>query len=151
MTSNNLDKETQIKKGKGTQQKGDWCELIAAAYFRKNNYHVFYKMSGPIDLVLIHQVTGETRYIDVKYKNTRQGMKTRGRRINRPITTPLKNKIKIEAIYVGEDGQLEKAYSKGVKQWHKEFELERGTHGYYNGNIKKREIDESKRSATILK
>jgi hypothetical protein len=151
MTSNNLDKETQIINGKGAQQKGDWCELVAAAHFRKENYHVFYKMSGPIDLVLVHQETGETRYIDVKYKNTRQGMKTRGRRINRPITTPLKNKIKIEAIYVGEDGQLEKAYSKGVKQWHKEFELERGTHGYYNGNIKKRGIDESKRLTTILK
>jgi hypothetical protein len=151
MTSNNLNKETQIINGKGSQQKGDWCELIAAAHFRKNNYHVFYKMSGPIDLVLIHQVTGETRYIDVKYKNTRQGTKNRGRRINRPITTPLKNKIKIEAIYVGEDGQLEKAYSKGFEQWHKEFELEKNEKGQYNGNIKKRGIDESKRSAAVFK
>jgi len=135
MTSNNLTKEEQIKKGKGTQQKGDWCELIAAAHFRKNNYHIFYKMSGPIDLILVHQETGETRYIDVKYKNTRQGMKTRGRRINRPITTPLKNKIKIEAIYVGDDGQIEKAYSKGVKQWHQEFEVDRDSLGQYNGEV----------------
>ena len=135
MTSNNLTKEEQIKKGQGTQQKGDWCELIAAAHFRKDNYLVFSRMSGPIDLVLIHQDTGETRYIDVKYKNTRQGMKTRGRRINRPITTPLKNKIKIEIIYVGDDGQIEKAYSKGVKQWHQEFEVDRNSLGQYNGEV----------------
>ena len=135
MTSNNLTKEEQIKKGQGTQQKGDWCELIAAAHFRKDNYHVFSRMSGPIDLVLVHQDTGETRYIDVKYKNTRQGMKTRGRRINRPITTPLKNKIKIEIIYVGDDGQIEKAYSKGVKQWHQEFEVDRDSLGQYNGEV----------------
>ena len=135
MTSNNLTKEEQIKKGQGTQQKGDWCELIAAAHFRKDNYLVFSRMSGPIDLVLVHQDTGETRYIDVKYKNTRQGMKTRGRRINRPITTPLKNKIKIEIIYVGDDGQIEKAYSKGVKQWHQEFEVDRDSLGQYNGEI----------------
>jgi len=135
MTSNNLTKKEQIKKGQGTQQKGDWCELIAAAHFRKDNYLVFSRMSGPIDLVLIHQDTGETRYIDVKYKNTRQGMKTRGRRINRPITTPLKNKIKIEIIYVGDDGQIEKAYSKGVKQWHQEFEVDRDSLGQYNGEV----------------
>ena len=135
MTSNNLTKEEQIKKGQGTQQKGDWCELIAAAHFRKDNYLVFSRMSGPIDMVLIHQDTGETRYIDVKYKNTRQGMKTRGRRINRPITTPLKNKIKIEIIYVGDDGQIEKAYSKGVKQWHQEFKLDRDSLGQYNGEV----------------
>ena len=138
MTSNNLTKEEQIKKGQGTQQKGDWCELIAAAHFRKDNYLVFSRMSGPIDLVLVHQDTGETRYIDVKYKNTRQGMKTRGRRINRPITTPLKNKIKIEIIYVGDDGQIEKAYSKGVKQWHQEFKLDRDSLGQYNGEVIKK-------------
>ena len=138
MTSNNLTKEEQIKKGQGTQQKGDWCELIAAAHFRKDNYLVFSRMSGPIDMVLIHQDTGETRYIDVKYKNTRQGMKTRGRRINRPITTPLKNKIKIEIIYVGDDGQIEKAYSKGVKQWHQEFKLDRDSLGQYNGEVIKK-------------
>ncbi len=151
MTSNNLDKETQIKKGKGTQQKGDWCELIAAAYFRKNNYHVFYKMSGPIDLVLVHQVTGETRYIDVKYKNTRQGINSPGRKINRIVKSPLKNFIKIEIIYVGDDGIIESSYSKGLKQWHKEFELDRNRDGCYNGSIKRKEIYESKRSATILK
>ena len=135
MTSNNLTKEEQIKKGKGTQQKGDWCELIAAAHFRKENYYIFYKMSGPIDLVLVHQHTGETRYIDVKYKNTRQGMKTKGRRINRSITTPLKHKIKIEAIYVGDDCQIEQAYTNGRERWHQEFEVDRDSLGQYNGEV----------------
>ena len=135
MTSNNLDKETQIKNGKGTQQKGDWCELVAAAHFRKENYHVFYKMSGPIDLVLVHQETGETRYIDVKYKNTRQGTNTLGKKINRTVKTPLKNFIKIEIIYVGDDGIPEASYSKGVKQWHKEFKIDRDSSGQYNGEV----------------
>ena len=138
MTGNNLDKETQIKNGKGTQQKGDWCELIAAAYFRKNNYHVFPRISGPIDLVLVHQLTGETRYIDVKYKNTRKAMKTKGRRINRPVTTPLKKFIKIEVVYVGDDCQLEKAYAKGAKKWHTEFKIDRDSTGQYNGKVVKK-------------
>jgi len=138
MPGNNLNKETQIKNGKGTQQKGDWCELIAAAYFRKNNYHVFSRMSGPIDLVLIHQLTGETRYIDVKYKNTRKTMKTKGLRINRSVTTPLKKFIKIEIVYVGDDGQLEKAYTKGAKKWHAEFEVDRDSTGQYNGKVIKK-------------
>ena len=70
MTSNNLSKEQQKIKGQGTLQKGDYCEYIAAAHFRKEGYLVFHKMSGPIDMVLVHQNTGETRYVDVKYKNT---------------------------------------------------------------------------------
>ena len=135
MTSNNLDKETQITNGKGAQQKGDWCELVAAAHFRKENYHVFYKMSGPIDLVLVHQETGETRYIDVKYKNTLQGTNTLGKKINRTVKTPLKNFIKIEIIYVGDDGIPEASYSKGVKQWHKEFKIDRDSSGQYNGEV----------------
>ena len=84
--------------GQGAEQKGDWCELMAAAYFRKNNYLVFTRMSGPIDLVLIHQETGETRYIDVKYKNTRQGTKGQGTRINRYVKSSLKN-LDFRSIY----------------------------------------------------
>ncbi len=134
-TSNNLSKEQQKMNGQGAVQKGDWCELIAAAHFRKEGYLVFTRMSGPIDLVLVHQDTGETRYIDVKYKNTRQGTKTKGRRINRPITTPLKHKIKIEIIYVGEDGQLEQAYAKGRPRWHQEYKIEKNALGHYTGKV----------------
>ena len=135
MTSNNLSKEQQKMNGQGATQKGDWCELIAAAHFRKEGYLVFTRMSGPIDLVLVHQDTGETSYVDVKYKNTRQGTKTKGQRINRSVTSPLKNLIKIEIIYVGDDGQIEQAYSKGFKQWHQEYKIERNALGHYNGKV----------------
>jgi|TARA_R110001599_G_scaffold4869_1_gene24726 hypothetical protein len=135
MTSNNLSKAQQKTNGKGSVQKGDWCELIAAAHFRKNNYLVFTRMSGPIDLVLVDQDTGETRYIDVKYKNTRQGTKTKGRRINRTVTSLLKNFIKIEIIYVGDDGQIEQAYSNGRQRWHQEFAIGKDAFGHYTGKV----------------
>ena len=139
MTSNNLSKEKQIEKGRGTQQKGDWAEYIAAAHFRKEGYLVFMKMSGPIDLMLVHQDTGETRYVDVKYKNTRKGTNTKGNRINRSVNSRLglilKQFINIEIIYVGEDGQLEKAYAKGRQRWHKEFAIGKNSLGHYTGEV----------------
>ena len=135
MTSNNLSKEQRKMSGQGAAQKGDWCELMAAAYFRKNNYLVFTRMSGPIDLVLVHQETGETRYIDVKYKNTRQGTKGQGTRINRYVKSSLKNFIKIEIIYVGDDGQIEKPYPFGIKQWHQEFKIGKNELGHYTGKV----------------
>jgi len=139
MTSNNLSKEEQIEKGRGAQQKGDWAEYIAAAHFRKEGYLVFMKMSGPIDLMLVHQDTGETRYVDVKYKNTRKGTNTKENRINRSVNSRLgkilKQFIKIEIIYVGDDGQLEQAYANGRQQWHQEFEIDRNSSGQYNGEV----------------
>ena len=142
MTSNNLSKEQQIIRGQGTAQKGDWCEYIAAAHFRKEGYLVFMKMSGPIDLILLHQDTGETRYVDVKYKNTRQGTNTKGKRINRSVNSRLgkilKQFINIEIIYVGDDGQIEQAYSKGRKQWHREFKIGKNEKGQYNGKVTER-------------
>jgi Holliday junction resolvase-like predicted endonuclease len=142
MTSNNLSKEEQIQKGRGTAQKGDWSEYIAAAHFRKQGYLVFHKMSGPIDLVLVHQDTGETRYVDVKYKNTRQGTNTKGRRINRAVTSRLgknlKKFINIEIIYIGEDLQLEKSYADGRQRWNKQFKIDRNDKGQYNGRVVER-------------
>ena len=139
MTSNNLSKEQQKMNGQGAVQKGDWCELIAAAHFRKEGYLVFTRMSGPIDLILVHQDTGETRYVDVKYKNTRQGTNTQGLRINRSVNSRLgkllKQFINIEIIYVGDDGQIEQAYSKGRKQWHREFKISKNKKGQYNGRV----------------
>ena len=142
MTSNNLSKEQQKQKGQGTAQKGDWAEYIVAAHFRKEGYLVFMKISGPIDLILVHQETGETRYVDVKYKNTRQGTNTKGLRINRSVNSRLgkllKQFINIEIIYVGDDGQIEKAYSKGRKQWHREFKIGKNEKGQYNGKVTER-------------
>ena len=137
MTGNNLSKEQRKLKGQGSAQKGDWCELIAAAHFRKEGYFIFYKISGHIDLVLVHQDTGETRYIDVKYKNTRQGTNTKGPRINRSVRSRLgrllKQFIKIEIIYVGDDGQVEQAYSS--KRWHQEYKIGKNSLGQYNGKV----------------
>ena len=142
MTSNNLSKEQQKQKGQGTAQKGDWAEYIVAAHFRKEGYLVFMKISVPIDLILVHQETGETRYVDVKYKNTRQGTNTKGLRINRSVNSRLgkllKQFINIEIIYVGDDGQIEQAYSKGRKQWHREFKISKNGKGQYNGKVTER-------------
>ena len=118
-----------------TRQKGDASELFAAAYFRKLGYLIFHKMSGPIDLVLVHQETGETRYIDVKYKNTRQGTKTMGRRINRVITSPLKKCIKIEIVYVESGGKVEFPIAQGRSEWAKKYKIDIKEKGQYNGKI----------------
>ena len=134
-SSNGLDEETQVLNGQQTRQKGDTCELFAAAYFRKLGYLVFNKMSGPIDLVLVHQETGETRYVDVKYKNTRQGTNTKGQRINRTITTPLKKYIKIEIVYVDDEGKVEFPYAQGREEWAKKYKVDRNENGQYNGKV----------------
>ena len=134
-SSNGLNEETQVLNGQRTRQKGDTCELFAAAYFRKLGYLVFPKTSGPIDLVLVHQETGETRYIDVKYKNTRRGTKTKGWRINRTITSPLKKYIKIEIVYVDDNGKVEFTFAKGRQAWHKKYKVDRNEKGQYNGKV----------------
>ena len=134
-SSNGLNKETQVLNGQQTRQKGDTCELFAAAYFRKLGYLVFHKMSGPIDLVLVHQETGETRYIDVKYKNTRQGTKTKGRRVNRVVKSPLKKCIKIEIAYVDDEGKVEFAYAWGREAWAKKYKVGRNEKGQFNGKV----------------
>jgi len=135
MTSNSLDVETQILKGQQAQQKGDACELAAATYFRKLGYLIFQRMSGPIDLVLVHQETGETRYVDVKYKNTRQGTKTLGRRINRTVTSPLKKYITIEIVYVDDEGKVEFPSAQGREEWAKKYKVDRNEKGQYNGKV----------------
>ena len=132
-SSNGLDEETQVLNGQQTRQKGDTCELFAAAYFRKLGYLVFHKMSGPIDLVLVHQETGETRYVDVKYKNTRQGTKTLGRRINRAVSSPLKKYIKIEIAYVDDEGRVE--FAEGREEWARKYKIAIDERGRYTGKV----------------
>ena len=134
-SSNGLDEETQVLNGQQTRQKGDASELFAAAYFRKLGYLIFNKMSGPIDLVLVHQETGETRYVDVKSKNTRQGTKTMGRRINRTITSPLKKYIKIEIVYVDEEGKIELPFANGREEWSRKYKIAIDKRGRYTGKV----------------
>ena len=63
---------------------GDVNEFKAVIKFLKEGYMVFKNVSGtgPIDLVLVHQETGEVRKIDVKTTSYRQTWKP-GTRIHR--------------------------------------------------------------------
>ena len=72
---------------------GDVSEFRAVIKFLKEGYMVFKNVSGtgPIDMVLIHQETGEIRKIDVKTTSYRQSWKP-GTRICRQRT---KEQIKL--------------------------------------------------------
>ena len=133
--NNGLSKKEQRDKGKLTKQKGDWCELMAQAHFRKLGWLIYPKTSGPVDFVMINEKTGRVRYMDVKYKNTRQGTKTAGRRINRVNDSSLKKILKIEIVYVDDEGKIEFSYSKGKKKWHEEFKIDRNANGQYTGEV----------------
>ena len=66
---------------------GDVNEFRAVIKFLQEGYMVFKNVSGagPIDLVLVHQGTGEVRKIDVKTTSYRQSWKP-GTRIHRQRT-----------------------------------------------------------------
>ena len=66
---------------------GDVNEFKAVIKFLKEGYMVFKNVSGtgPIDMVLVHQKTGEIRKIDVKTTSYRQSWKP-GTRICRQRT-----------------------------------------------------------------
>ena len=66
---------------------GDGNEHRAVIKFLQEGYMVFKNVSGagPIDLVLVHQGTGEVRKIDVKTTSYRQSWKP-GTRIHRQRT-----------------------------------------------------------------
>ena len=66
---------------------GDVSEFRAVIKFLKEGYMVFKNVSsaGPIDMVIIHQETGEVRKIDVKTNSYRQSWRP-GTRIHRQRT-----------------------------------------------------------------
>ena len=66
---------------------GDVSEFRAVIKFLKEGYMVFKNVSsaGPIDMVIIHQETGEIRKIDVKTNSYRQSWRP-GTRIHRQRT-----------------------------------------------------------------
>ena len=135
---NGLSKDQQRANGKLTKPKGDWCELMAKAHYRKLGWSVYPKMSGPIDFIIVDLTTGETRFMDAKAKGERKNTKTGGTKISRVVTHPIKDKVKIEIVYVDDDGNVEEAYGKGLGEWHKEFEIERNKHGRYTGKVLKK-------------
>ena len=136
--NNGLSKEEQSEIGKLTKQKGDWCELMAQAYYRKLGWWVYPKMSGPIDFVIINETTGEVRFIDPKAKGERKNTKSAGNKISRIVTHPIKDKLKITIAYVDDDGNVEEAYAKGKMEWHKEFKIARGANVQYTGEVVKK-------------
>tara|TARA_R100000458_G_C8171525_1_gene171831 strand:+ start:40 stop:315 length:276 start_codon:yes stop_codon:yes gene_type:complete len=76
---------------------GDVSEFRAVIKFLKEGYMVFKNVSGtgPIDMVLIHQETGEIRKIDVKTTSYRQSWRP-GTRIHRQRT---KEQIRLGVEY----------------------------------------------------
>ena len=134
---NGLSKEEQIENGKLTKLKGDWCELMAQAHYRKLGWWVYPKMSGPIDFIIVDLTTGETRFMDAKAKGDRKNTKTAGHKINRTVKPEYKN-LNITIVYVDDNGKVEEAYGKGLKEWHKEFKISRNANGQYTGEILKK-------------
>jgi len=135
---NGLSKEEQSANGLLTKQKGDWCELMAQAYYRKLGWWIYPKMSGPIDFVIINETTGEVRFIDTKAKGERKNTKTGGTKISRVVNHPIKDKVNIEIVYVDDDGNVEEAYGKGLGEWHKEFKIAHNKNGKFTGEVLKR-------------
>ena len=82
--------------GRDKQKVGDVNELKATIKFLKEGYWVFRNVSpkGPIDMILVHEETGEVRKIDVKTTNYRQSWKP-GTKIHRTDTGASKIKGRI--------------------------------------------------------
>ena len=135
--NNGLSKEEQKEKGILTKQKGDWCELMAQAHYRKLGWWVYPKMSGPIDFVIVNPTTGEVRFIDPKAKGERKNTKSGGNRISR-IVKPKYKKLNITIVYVDDNGKVEEAYGKGLKVWHEEHKIARGANGQFTGEVVKK-------------
>ena len=89
--------------GRSTQTIGDINEHKAIIKFLKEGYWVFKNVSvkGPIDMVLIHEETGEVRKIDVKPTSYRLSWKP-GPRISRQLSK-IQKKLGVELLYLDKD------------------------------------------------
>ena len=85
---------------------GDVNEFKAVIKFLKEGYMVFKNVSGagPIDMVLVHQETGEVRKIDVKTVSYRQTWKP-GTKIHRQ-RTPEQVRLKVEYEFIEKDDDV---------------------------------------------
>ena len=85
---------------------GDVNEFKAVIKFLKEGYMVFKNVSGagPIDMVLVHQETGEIRKIDVKTVSYRQTWKP-GTKIHRQ-RTPEQVRLKVEYEFIEKDDDV---------------------------------------------
>ena len=89
--------------GRDKQKIGDVNEFKAVIKFLEEEYWVFRNVqgTGPIDMVLVHQKTGEIRKIDVKTTSYRQSWKP-GTKICRQ-RTPEQVKLKVEYEFMEKD------------------------------------------------
>ena len=85
---------------------GDVNEFKAVIKFLKEGYMVFKNVqgAGPIDMVLVHQETGEIRKIDVKTTSYRQTWKP-GTKIHRQ-RTPEQVRLKVEYEFIEKDDDV---------------------------------------------
>ena len=89
--------------GRDKQKIGDVSEFKAVIKFLEEGYWVFRNVqgTGPIDMVLVHQKTGEIRKIDVKTTSYRQSWKP-GTKICRQ-RTPEQVKLGVEYQFMEKD------------------------------------------------
>ena len=92
--------------GRDKQKVGDVNEFKAVIKFLGEEYWVFRNVqgTGPIDMVLVHQKTGEIRKIDVKTTSYRQSWKP-GTKICRQ-RTPEQIKLKVEYVFMEKDDDV---------------------------------------------
>ena len=92
--------------GRDKQKIGDVSEFKAVIKFLEEEYWVFRNVqgTGPIDMVLVHQKTGEIRKIDVKTTSYRQSWKP-GTKICRQ-RTPEQIKLKVEYVFMEKDDDV---------------------------------------------
>ncbi len=92
--------------GRDKQKIGDVNEFKAVIKFLEEGYWVFRNVqgTGPIDMVLVHQETGEMRKIDVKTTSYRQTWKP-GTKICRQ-RTPEQVKLKVEYEFIEKDDDV---------------------------------------------
>ena len=84
--------------GRDTQKIGDINEHRAIIKFLKEGYYVFknISMKGPIDMVLVHEKTGEVRKIDVKTNSYRQSWKPGTKIYRRRSDEQIKLNVELE-------------------------------------------------------
>ena len=92
--------------GRDKQKVGDINELRATIKFLKEGYWVFRNVSpkGPIDMILVHEKTGEVRKIDVKTNSYRQSWKP-GTKIYR-MRKEEQVKLNVELEFFDRDEEL---------------------------------------------
>ena len=92
--------------GRDKQKIGDINEFKAVIKFLKEEYWVFRNVqgTGPIDMVLVHQKTGNVRKIDVKTNSYRQSWKP-GTKIYR-MRKEEQVKLNVELEFFDRDEEL---------------------------------------------